>query len=221
MMLCDVQTVPAAFFVTEMPSSSLSGIGEELFRVFRPETTSGVSISGDSQQGPEGTSLGFAETPRLAHLLPGSVDASLSALYRVDLSASFTPAVALLDPTIQRSIDRQSGMLKELVDDWDGEGAVAIPPDRIESLRGDLRTILTGYKGPLVDLAPGSDGSVQAEWRLPGGLEFYYGIDQRGDRYFVKYDGKQPQEFSGELARYAARLAIVQFLHQGSRTVAI
>ena len=117
-----------------------------------------------------------------------------------------TPQVAAtrpLSPIIRRSLDSQATTLKDMGDDWDGEGAIAVPAGRIDLLKSELEILLGGYLGPLVDLAPGSDGSLQAEWRLPGGIELNYGIDPSGNFYFIREEASEHFEASGVRARRA------------------
>lgn len=127
---------------------------------------------------------------------------------------SFQPKTvvnSLVDPKIARSIGKQSLELKAMRENWDGEGATPLNPDRVDRLANDLLAVLRGYEGPYVDLVPGGDGSLQAEIRLPDGNDIFYGFDRNGVRYFFSSGPQGDWSSEGLAARSDLEHSLLEY----------
>lgn len=111
--------------------------------------------------------------------IPGGVRAAVKA--RIEPSSKQGPNP--LAPTLNRSLETQRATLKGLAANWDGYGAEPLSTEAIDGFVDELRAALLNYVGPLPDLIPGADGSLQVEWHLER-LELIYGIESDQQRYF-------------------------------------
>ncbi|MER9171231.1 hypothetical protein NKI12_28675 [Mesorhizobium australicum] len=105
-----------------------------------------------------------------------------------------------LDPAIRRSLVSQKNLLLKLNHNWDGYGAQALPHQRVEAFFAELELVLVNYSGPLPEIVPGGDGSLQVEWHLEEAMIFY-GIDSDDQKYiFVQENGTEPIALAGDEA---------------------
>jgi hypothetical protein len=109
------------------------------------------------------------------------------AAIRAYLSALATPSTGAVgwphadDEAIRRSLEAQREQLINLPKNWDGYGAGPLMPSIVDIMLGDIET-----EGCLAQLVPGSDGSLQAEWHLPGvTVEYDITVDGKRHLYVV------------------------------------
>ncbi len=87
------------------------------------------------------------------------------------------------DEEIGHSLAVQRKTLLGLQQNWDGYGAFPIPEGVIDVIFDEVTT-----EGAFVDMIPGADGSVQAEWHLRGQVDIEYSISPGGKRcLYVRY----------------------------------
>ncbi len=71
---------------------------------------------------------------------------------------------------------------------WDGYGAHPIPSGVLDVIFEEIVS-----EGCFVDMVPGADGSVQAEWHLRGDVDVEYCISPGGKReLYVRYTRYPP-----------------------------
>lgn len=120
-----------------------------------------------------------------------------------------------LEASLALSLETQRASLKCLGPDWDGYGAEALPPYRVDSFIDELAIGLVGLSVPPPDIIPGADGSLQAEWRRRW-VELFYGIDSDDKRHFyLKVFGQEPRTFSGEDAKGALIATLRSYFWSG------
>jgi len=92
----------------------------------------------------------------------------------------------LIEPTLtsalSASLSTQEQDLLQLEPGWDGYGAAPLEPAVVKELVDELRESLKGISANAPQLVPGGDGSLQAEWYLPG-LEIFYQLNRDRDRF--------------------------------------
>jgi len=91
--------------------------------------------------------------------------------------------VARTDAEIGVSLETQRRHLLDIKRDWDGYGADRIPEGVIDVIFEDIVT-----EGEFVQMVPGADGSVQAEWHMRGDVSVEYNVSPGGKRcLYVSY----------------------------------
>lgn len=125
----------------------------------------------------------------------------------------------LLDPVVRRSLDSQRTFLLGLKKDWDGYGAEPLPEQRVDSFISELKSALVNYSGPLPEVVPGADGSLQAEWHRKY-LKLLYCVDGDDMKHlFLKVADKVPITISGEAASSGFVKALRVHFPQGDTAV--
>lgn len=92
---------------------------------------------------------------------------------------SSLPEQAVTKEMVERSLAKQQHDLPALPKNWDGYGA---NPPAVEVVNDVIETIRAGGTNRLVDIVPGSDGSIQAEWHIRGDVDIEYCVDPQGSR---------------------------------------
>ena len=96
--------------------------------------------------------------------------------------------VARTDEQIGRSLEAQRKHLVALKSNWDGYGAHPISEDVIDVIFDEVTT-----EGEFVQMVPGADGSVQAEWHMRGNVTVEYNLTPGGKRcLYVRYEPFTP-----------------------------
>lgn len=93
-----------------------------------------------------------------------------------------------------RSVDSQAAQLATLPNGWDGYGS---PPPSAQTVNTVAAIVKDGSSNARVDLVPGSDGSVQAEWHLRGDIDVEYLIDAEGKHSLHVYRWPAPIDRPG------------------------
>lgn len=78
------------------------------------------------------------------------------------------PLSAVSDEQVAHSLASQREQLTTLPENWDGYGAKPLPASIVDSMLSEIES-----EGALVQLVPGGDGSLQAEWHLSGATVAY------------------------------------------------
>lgn len=102
---------------------------------------------------------------------------------------------------VARSLYAQEVYLSDLGDDWDGYGAAVIDRDVISAFFAELRSLKSELPDKIVDVVPGSDGSLQAEWRHQGYLLTYGRTEDAEAELCLSFDGNLEAYLSGNNAR--------------------
>lgn len=131
----------------------------------------------------------------------------------VSSQSEFDPANRMA-PAVSWSLGRQEAELSSLPVDWDGYGANPIDAEAVAAFFSELRTLLAGYDGRPPDVVPGSDGSLQAEWRLPD-IGVFYAMEEDGSRFFFQRVAGEDHEATGTVAAEELRRSLFRFFHGG------
>lgn len=163
-----------------------------------------------------GTVVGTLYAPDVVGAFPdwAANDRLLKTFVRqIDLPGNVYGMIALADPwlappqakrglnaAVRKSLDSQRSLLSGLRKDWDGYGAEPLPKYRVKAFISELESALEDYSGPLPEIIPGADGSLQAEWHRRY-LTLFYGVDSEDARHlFLKVANKDPITLSGDAA---------------------
>jgi hypothetical protein len=137
------------------------------------------------------------------------------AAIRAYLSALATPSTGAVgwphadDEAIRRSLEAQREQLINLPKNWDGYGAGPLMPSIVDIMLGDIET-----EGCLAQLVPGSDGSLQAEWHLPGvTVEYDITVDGKRHLYVVLKPAAPPSSPSDRDAALKEAAKAVHDIH--------
>lgn len=79
-------------------------------------------------------------------------------------------------------------------ENWDGQGALAVPTRVLDRLEDVLRQINTPKAVSLVNVAPGSDGSLGAQWELQGGFVYADFLTSLVVHLYYDVEGMEPFE---------------------------
>jgi hypothetical protein len=113
------------------------------------------------------------------------------------------------DEAIRRSLEAQREQLINLPKNWDGYGAGPLMPSIVDIMLGDIET-----EGCLAQLVPGSDGSLQAEWHLPGvTVEYDITVDGKRHLYVVLKPAAPPSSPSDRDAALKEAAKAVHDIH--------
>lgn len=124
-----------------------------------------------------------------------------------------------LHPAVRKSLDSQKSLLSNLRKDWDGYGADPLPAYRVEAFISELESALEDYSGPLPEIIPGADGSLQAEWHRKY-LTLFYGVDSDDTRHlFLKVTNQEPITLSGDAALHGFAKALLIHFPRGANAV--
>lgn len=107
---------------------------------------------------------------------PSNEAVELPAWFKGDLD-SYKIMYEATPEQIEASLQKQRDALTTLPKNWDGYGADPLPAQIVDDLLADITV-----EGGVVDLVPGADGSIQAEWHRRGNVDIEYNIDANGKR---------------------------------------